>query len=921
MKLNKFDHLEQLYFQRLESMKALKASNLWFLSDFVYKQKQKNPQLVFSDNTRLSQLLLEVSTESSLKSILRQFRNWKICQFIRSEFSPEPKTLEVMSACSELADECIQEALEWLMKDHVNKFGTPSDDSGDPQYLVVIAMGKLGGGELNLSSDIDLIFAYPETGHTFGAKRCVENEVFFHRLAQRLVNVLSEVTADGFVFRVDVRLRPYGDSGALVLSFDALANYYLEQGRDWERFAMVKARVITGSDSQKQTLNDILNPFVYRRYIDFSMLESPRQMKLQIEVELRRRNLSNNLKLGSGGIREIEFIVQAIQLIHGGKKTELQLTSTLKGLTQIKLLGLLSEKDCDSLNNAYLKLRHWEHCLQGFNDQQTQNLPEDEMDRQRLCFIDNKKSWNEWKEELNNYRSSVHQIFLHQFEDTGRKQRITIDSKLADLWRLPDSCDDNVNLVKQLGYDEPENFLSKLSDFKRRVENNSKNIGTRAQQKLQRLIPEVINLCGRQENSLESFHRMILLIEEVSTRTAYLELFVENKQTLVLLIYLFSCSPWVARHTRQYPLVLDDLLNPLWQKQPLNSDQRQQLLRQSLSRVADDDDEQLLGVLREFKQSQYFQLAAGFISNQLSLDNLANNLSVIADVIVIESLKIARNKVEERFGRLIGVQGDNIAFEVVALGKLGSRELGFSSDLDLIFVHENCSQLTQGPKIVEASQFFVKIAQKMIHILTTRMPSGVLFEIDTRLRPMGSAGLLVTSIDDFDEYQMNKAWTWEHQAIIRARPLSSRGGLASQIEAIRDKVIGKFRKKSQLLADVIKMREKMKNHFGRNKKNGWSLKNGEGGITDIEFLIQYLVLLNANKYHSLRQSTSMMRLLKRLGQLNIIENNDVKQLTAAYVKYREYMNIISLQEAQPTIEKDWRGRDHAISELIDKYLC
>ncbi len=919
MNLNLYKELDILYQQRCVDASSVYSSELLALSNFVFQQSKKNPVSFLNQPGNLADQLQLVSTESELKALLRNHRNQTLCNLIQNEFSSTPDTLAVMTACSELADECITAALNWLMQKLTADFGKPLSESGEEQALVVIAMGKLGGKELNLSSDIDLIFAFPEPGMTQGGKKSIENEVFFHRLVQRLINVLSEVTQDGFVFRVDTRLRPFGDSGPLVLSFGALAHYYLEQGRDWERFAMVKARAVTGSSEQKKQLEKILIPFVYRRYIDFSMLESPRQMKLQIEIELRRRNLKNNLKLGSGGIREIEFIVQALQLIHGGKRVELQTSSTLVGLKQIKSLALLPMKQCEQIVQAYLKLRHWEHCLQGIADRQTQELPETELDRERLCFIDNKATWLEWLAELEQYRTFVHQIFSEQFQDEGRVQRISFHSELTDLWRLPDQCTANIKILEKLGYEESEKILEKLGIFKKRIESRSKPISQRASNKLQRLIPEIIKLCGQQENSLEAFDRISLLIEEILTRTAYLELFVENRATLELLVYLFSQSPWIAQHARKYPLVLDDLLNPQWQKQPQTIAERQQQLIQSLARVAEDDDEQLLGILREFKQSQHFQLATGFISEQLSVKRLAKNLSAIAEVIVNQALKMARVQVERRFGKLLNEQGDDADFAIIAMGKLGSRELGFSSDLDLIFIHDGCTSESLGKKSVEANQFFVKLAQKLIHILSTRMSSGVLYEIDTRLRPMGNSGLLVTSLDDFSSYQLEQAWTWEHQALIRARPISGSKMFQGKFEKIRREVLLQKREPEALIENIKAMRVKMQQHFGQVKDWHWNIKHGSGGITDIEFLIQYLVLCHVKQYPLILEKTSMMGILKTLAQLKIIPEKDARTLTDVYQFYREQINKRSLQQKSTTVGDIWHSQRKQVEIILEKY--
>jgi len=919
MAISDYPELLALYQQRSPLGQSEISAELLALSDFVYQQTQKNSPITRDANLSLPQLLVNISTESQLKSVLRQYRNQILVELIKLEFSSANHSLQVMHCCSNLADECIQGALAWLSKDHMEKFGTPTSDSGDTQELIVLGMGKLGGKELNLSSDIDLIFTYPQSGHTQGGKRSIENEVFFHRLVQRFIGILNDVTQDGFVFRVDARLRPYGDSGPLVLSYEALSQYYLEQGRDWERFALVKARAITGTIAHVAALQAILKPFVYRRYIDFSMLESPRQMKLQIEIELRRRHLQHNLKLGLGGIREIEFIVQALQLIHGGKHVQLQTTSTLVGLDVIETMELLSKKQVKTLRLGYLKLRHWEHCLQGIADKQTQDLPNNELDKQRLCFIDSQLTWAAWQKEADAVRAGVHQIFLAQFRDESNTADIGVDTELTNLWRLPEVCEVNQGILSQLGYQDPVWVLKKLAECKDRLLQKSRPVSEKATLKLQGLVPTIIRLCGKEALAEQTFDRVFLLIDQILTRTAYLDLFVENRSTLELVIFLFARSPWIAKHTSQYPLVLDDLLNPQWQTQPYTIKQRQQMLEQTLARIPQDDEEHLYGVLREFKQSQHFQLAAGFISEQFNVEKLAKNLTAIADVIVRESLKMARYQIENRYGRLLNEQGEDADFVIVAMGKLGSREIGFSSDLDLIFLHENCENESTGIKSLEANVYFIKIAQRFIHILTTRMSSGVLYEIDTRLRPMGNSGLLVSSIEQFASYQKAQAWTWEHQALIRARVLSPSRNLAEKFEIARKQVLTIEREQQKLLTDVTEMREKMRQHFSVSTSEKWSLKQGLGGITDIEFFIQYLVLLQAHQHQELTSYTSMMELLKQLGMSGILQGEQVKLLNSAYQKYRDAINRQALQETEIQNESQWQEISEQVTEIIQSY--
>ncbi len=906
----------------------LDIRRLAILSDFISIQYSKHPNWLSGSNqsTELKQDIENSNSVQALKTSLRLYRNYTLCNLIKKQLENEKFTVEVMRGCSSLADYCINSAVNWLYYELSNQLGIPENEDGEEQTLVVVGMGKLGGRELNLSSDIDLIFCFPDSGNTVGANRAIDNGVFFSKLAQQLVAVLNDTTQDGFVFRVDTRLRPFGASGSLVVNFEAMEHYYLDQGRGWERFAMIKARLITGADRHKEQLMKILKPFIYRRYIDFSMLETPRKIKQQIEAELRRRKLSENLKLGPGGIREIEFIVQAMQLIHGGKLRSLQVTSTLEGLEQLAEHQLMASNDIQQLTASYLKLRHWEHCLQAFADKQTQTLPQDELNQERLSYLADKETWQQWLQMLEQIQQPVHQIFQSQFSDSEREQRLQVVDGLMDLWLVPEESVENLKNLQGLGYTEPHTVMGLLVQLKKRVTEKSIFLSSRSEELFTKLIPEIIRLCSTAKNQNLTMERMLALIEAVQTRTAYLDLFVENKNTLRLLAELFSRSPWIAQHTRQFPLVLDDLLNPNW----LNGDEIDDcgnVLLQQISRIPDDDEEQLLDVFREFKQSSYFQLAACFTMETIGMKQLGRHLSNIAQALLQQAYLLARKKVESRYGKLVHDDGSEAEFIVVAMGKLGSHEMGFSSDLDLVFIHDGCEilsgdSLVQGKSItkqIDGFQFFAKLAQRMIHALSIRMSSGVLYEIDTRLRPSGNAGFLVSSIEEYKQYQMTQAWNWEHQALTRARVICGGNKLTQQFEEIRSEILTLPREKNDLRKDIITMRVKMKQSQKKSEKASWNLKQGDGGITDIEFLIQYLLLLKAHEYPELRDNTENSRQLKVLAKNKIITTKQAQQLEKIYIDYLEHHNHQILLESSTVVEEDFTESREKVIKILEQY--
>ncbi len=898
------------------------------LSDFLMAQQLNHPQWFVNDFSP-SELKLEIGNANSISNLKKQiriYRNATISKLIIKQLESPKNTNLVMRQCSKLAINCINAALDWLHAHFSEQFGIPKNQLGEEQKLVILAMGKLGGMELNLSSDIDLIFTYPESGNTEGGPRSIDNSVYFNKLAQTLVAVLTEMTQDGFVFRVDTRLRPFGESGSLVSNFDAISSYYLEQGRGWERFAMIKARTITGEEIHRNKLMGVLEPFTYRRYIDFSMLETPRKIKQQIEAELRRRKLGENLKLGPGGIREIEFIVQAMQLIHGGKLRSLQQNSTLQGLKQIAEHKLLDEKDILQLEKSYRLLRYWEHCLQSFADQQTQTLPKDKLNQQRLCYLAGTSEWSEWLAMLDQIREPVHNIFSAQFSEFDRQQRLQDVDELGDLWLVAEDNSDNLKLIEGLGFKEPRTVLQNVIEFKNRILKKTLPIPRKSEWLLSKIVPEIIRLGSELENQNSAVTRMISLIEAIMTRTAYLNLFFENKDTIKLLMELFSLSPWIAEHTKQFPLVLDDLLNPNWINGQDIDDTGNSLLRQ-IARIPNDDEEQLLDVFREFKQSSYFQLAACFSMNSINMKQLGIHLSNVAQALLEQAYLLATTKVQNKYGVLRHETGEKAQMIVVAMGKLGSHEMGFSSDLDLVFIHDGCesltsSELTNGnslSKQLDGLQYFAKIAQSLIHALSIRMNSGILYEIDTRLRPSGNSGFLVSSIEQFQHYQLEQAWTWEHQALTRARVICGGKKLTEKFKVIRSEVISIKREQQELRLEIIEMRLKMKLAIATTNSNKWDLKQGDGGLTDIEFLIQYLVLLHSSKHPSLLHDTDNLAQLRTLAKLKILSSVEASLLSSIYLGYLDYYNRQTLLQQHDTGITEFTQQRNSVIKILENH--
>ncbi|MFY7237575.1 bifunctional [glutamate--ammonia ligase]-adenylyl-L-tyrosine phosphorylase/[glutamate--ammonia-ligase] adenylyltransferase [Enterobacter hormaechei] len=887
------------------------AKSVLTFSDFVQESVSANPDWLAelesapprADEWRhyagwLQTALAEVADEATLMRVLRQFRRRVMVRIAWAqalELVSEESTLQQLS---ELAQTLIVAARDWLYAACCKEWGTPYSEEGVPQPLLILGMGKLGGCELNFSSDIDLIFAWPENGSTRGGRRELDNAQFFTRLGQRLIKALDQPTQDGFVYRVDMRLRPFGDSGPLVLSFAALEDYYQEQGRDWERYAMVKARIMGDSDdAYANELRAMLRPFVFRRYIDFSVIQSLRNMKGMIAREVRRRGLKDNIKLGAGGIREIEFIVQVFQLIRGGREPFLQSRSLLPTLSAIDQLHLLPEGDAQTLRDSYLFLRRLENLLQSINDEQTQTLPGDELNRARLAWGMRVDDWAVLTQRLEAHMAGVRRIFNDLIgDDETESQDDALSEHWRELWQDALQEDDTTPVLAHLSDDARHRVVALIADF--RLELNKRAIGPRGRQVLDHLMPHLLSdVCSRDDAPVP-LSRMMPLLSGIVTRTTYLELLSEFPGALKHLISLCAASPMVANKLARYPLLLDELLDPNTLYQPTATDAYRDELRQYLLRVPEEDEEQQLEALRQFKQAQMLRVAAADIAGTLPVMKVSDHLTWLAEAIIDAVVHQAWVQMVARYGQpkhLADREGRG--FAVVGYGKLGGWELGYSSDLDLIFLHDcPADVMTDGEREIDGRQFYLRLAQRIMHLFSTRTSSGILYEVDARLRPSGAAGMLVTSTEAFADYQKNEAWTWEHQALVRARVVYGDPQLKTQFDAIRKAVMTTPREGSTLQTEVREMREKMRAHLGNKHRDRFDIKADEGGITDIEFITQYLVLLHAHDKPKLTRWSDNVRILELLAQNDIMDEQEAQALTRAYTTLRDELHHLALQE-------------------------
>ena len=916
---------ESLQPQQLAQLQAkgdlvAELRRVWEASDYVVQCFLRDPEHFFAllvngdihssfpsgtfDN-RLQQELQQVADEVTLHKALRLFRRDHMVRIIWRDIAgiaPLSETLEDLSA---LADACIDQALALLYQWAVEKHGVPQDADGVQQQMLVLGLGKLGARELNLSSDIDLIFAYPRSGEVKGG-RYLSNEQFFTRLGQQLIKAIGSQTADGFVFRVDTRLRPFGDSGPLVMSFDAMEEYYFSQAREWERYAMIKARLVAG---EGEALMDMLRPFVYRRYLDYGAIESIRDMKRMIRGEMHKRGMDANIKLGRGGIREIEFVGQAFQLVRGGRDPELQIRPIMQVLDRLSEKELLPEYVVQELQVAYEFLRLVENRLQAWQDRQTHLLPDESLEQLRLARSMGFEDWDGFYAALEQHRQRVQGHFAKVFAAPQAEQeedKEQEDNLLQSLWRQRLDAEQAIDVLREKGFGEDASDAVKMLEGFRQS-HACRGQGQRGQQRLDQLMPMLLQAVAATEEPLVVLERLLRLMESIARRTAYLALLVENPMVLSQLVRLESASPWIASRITRHPILLDDLLDPRQLYTPLKRDDLEAELDTLLSAVDEDDTEEQMERLRQFLQSNKLRVAAADITEVIPLMVVSDYLTEIAETIVSRVLEHVWAYMISRHGKPSGLDGaQDKGFVVLAYGKMGGIELGYGSDLDMVFLHANSdyNAVTDGERQIGADLFFARLGQRMIHMLTARTHSGQLYEVDMRLRPSGESGMLVSSLKAFEEYQHNQAWTWEHQALLRARPIAGDPVVASRFDEIRRAVLSQQRDPDKLRSEVVEMREKMRDSLDKSDQELFDLKQGVGGIADIEFMVQYAVLRWANSYPDLLDWTDNIRLLEGLARHDIFTGDVVEALSNAYRTFRSASHRLALQERPALVSQE-----------------
>ncbi|XKG73298.1 bifunctional [glutamate--ammonia ligase]-adenylyl-L-tyrosine phosphorylase/[glutamate--ammonia-ligase] adenylyltransferase [Pseudidiomarina marina] len=918
----------------MDTVTVDKLARVTSISEFVARVLEQYPDAIEwqgekvvlpqpSDyQAKLNASLEHCTNEAEANKLVRQLRQRWYATIAAADLLQQMSLEDVLAHITATADAFISSSLAWLYPRFCDRFGTPRDEHGDALPLLVIGMGKLGGGELNFSSDIDLIFCYPEQGETDHPRKPIENSVFFTRLAQGLVSMLDQITVDGRVFRVDLRLRPFGQSGPVVASLSALEYYYQEQGRDWERYAMVKARIIGADANYQQQLSALLRPFVYRRYIDFSAIDALRKMKSLITQETRRKGLEHNIKLGPGGIREIEFIAQVFQLIRGGQQRQLQTQSIYQAYQAIAELGLLPQSSVDELLACYAVLRKMEHVLQQLNDEQTQTLPTEKALQERISLA-YQQPWQKVDELIKTTMVKVHQHFRQVIGDPDAEDEEAGELQL--LWQDMIEDDTAVDVLVDVGLAKATAQLIWQQVNQLRMDVRKRGSGPRGRKAMARLVPLLLERIVQFADSDSVLERVLQVLRKIMTRTAYVELLVENSGAREQLIKLCRASSWLTHQLALYPLLLDELIDPQHLYQLPKLEDYPSLLDEFLMRLPEQEQEleAQMDALRQARQVLQLKVAAADISGALPLMKVSDHLSYLAEAIIAKVVRLAWFQLAEKHGVPPGRDIDNMGFAVMAYGKLGGLELGYGSDLDLVFITDSdYSGETNGAKVIEVQQFYLRLAQRILHLFTTRTVVGTLYEVDMRLRPSGKAGLLVSRLDTFASYLREDAWTWELQALVRARPVFGSPELCQKLIEIRQQQLCQSRDEAELRKQVLSMREKMREHLhAKVEGQEFDVKQGEGGITDLEFLVQYLVLRFAPEHPTLTEFTDNIRILEGAAQVGLMSAERAQELMKAYISEREVIHQLALDDRGNVTRMDLEEYRHTVIQAWRHWLA
>jgi glutamate-ammonia-ligase adenylyltransferase len=861
----------------------------------------------------------DAAAETHLMSALRRWRRAEFARIAWRDLAQWASLDETLAQLSHTADLALTLAARFSRHVLERRYGLPRGEDGGTPQLIVVAMGKLGGGELNFSSDIDLVPLYQESGETDGA-RSISNQEFFTRQLQLMIRLLEQPTADGFVFRIDLRLRPFGDSGPVVCNAAALEDYLQLHGRDWERYAWVKARAITHAEGYAELYQSVIRPFVYRRYLDFGVFESLRDMKALIEREVLRRDLEDDIKLGDGGIREIEFIVQSFQLIRGGQERRLQCGSLRRALPLLAGAKLLPASAVNELDGAYEFLRRLENRLQMRAEQQTHRLPEDDQERARLAWSMGLQHWSELAAQLASQRACVSAHFravVFGSDEAGE----------APLAALPLAAGEEGLLSTRLaaiGWLEPAAAAARLREFsdaaaiRRLDEAGARRLGA--------LLPVLVQEVASVANPVQTLLRLLRVLESIGARSAYFALLLHNARARGRLVRLATHGDFLTEQIAVHPLLLDELIDERLLEQTPDRATLAADLAQRMDGAEAGDEEQMIERLRHFQRAAVFRLAVADLLLHLPVMQVSDRLTEIAELIIERALQLTWQQLVPTLGTPRcgeGAERRDVGLCVVGYGKLGGMELGYASDLDLVFLHDSAGaqQETEGARSVDNQVFFLRFAQRMVHLLTVHSRAGRLYEVDMRLRPSGKAGLLITSLSGFADYQRQEAWTWEHQSLLHARAVAGATGTMRAFQALRADILAHSVRRASLREDVRHMRNRQRRELSRAAAGEFDLKQDAGGIGDIEFLAQYWALDWAEQYPPVAFFADTIRQLESVASADLVPQAQVDVLTGIYRLYRTRLHHRALDGRGAVVAaSEFPVERAAVSDIWDQFM-
>jgi glutamate-ammonia-ligase adenylyltransferase len=913
------------------ALKRDESSARWPLSRWLVDEAGLERVLARGEMAkRLAEVVSVAPDLAGFMAALRRQREREMVRIAWRDLAGWATLGETLADTSAFADAAIEAAVEFASQDLARMYGEPRSVAGVAQPLIVLGMGKLGGEELNFSSDIDLIFVFPDKGTTSGA-RCIDNEDFFTRLGRLVIRLLGEATAEGMAFRVDMRLRPFGDSGPLVASAAFLDDYLQTHGRDWERYAWIKARAVTGAAAYKLIQAESVRPFVYRRYLDFGVFESLREMKALIQKEVARRDLAEHVKLGPGGIREIEFVVQAFQLIRGGQDRRMQTQSLLAVLPQLAGGKLLPSRVAQELESAYGFLRRIENRLQMLGDQQVHTIPADALTRERIALAMGFSDWPACAVELDRHRSRV----THAFQEVlfARNEAASPEmpgvNGIVEAWVRGVEGPQLAAALEARGFTDASQAAALISAF--RALPGLRRLDAPGRARLDTLVPRLVAAIADQAKApsasaqTDVLRRVLRVLEAIGSRSAYFALLNENLQVRRKLVELATLGEFLTAQIASHPLLLDELLDESSGGLPSPRADLEAEVTARLAHLAEDEPERQVEVLRQFQRAAIFRVAMADLTGKIPLMRVSDYLTEIAEIIVEQAMHLAWTQMAAQFGVPQTNRGDGpgrraVRICAVGYGKLGGNELGYSSDLDLVFLHDAGAGAaeTDAAKPVDNQVFFIRFAQRVIHLLTMHSAAGRLYEVDVRLRPSGKGGMLITRVGAFAEYQEKDAWTWEHQALLHARAVAGDASLRAEFERVRIDILMRCVKRETLRDEVRNMRERMRKELTRARPGSgkFDIKQDAGGTADIEFLAQYWALLHAGTHAPVVMFADTIRQLESVASADLVPQATVDVLTSAYRKYRERSHHLSLENLEPVVPAEQFAEDRAAVSAI-----